>query len=181
MATAGSSDVEIICYLKISGETYYKLKREKTEFAEALKRARALASSTVDASMHKAACGYEFEEVVEEQRVTENPAGGKTRNQLRRVIHKHVPPDTKAAQIWMSRHDPSYRPISKERSQEEHSEKTETLFWIFDQIQDVSGMRLPAEQDAAYEKKMRELGLVQSNRSSRKSSSKDGASDAHVQ
>jgi len=160
MASKGAPDSEIIKHLKISQATFYKLKKEKKELLECLTRAREIACGDVDAAMHRAAVGFDYEEVHEEQWISINPSGGETRNQRRRVINRCQHPDTRAAALFLSRYDSNFIAPAKKLPSCEMSEEKESLFSLFNEVENVSGMRLPEEQSKAYQEKMVELGLV---------------------
>lgn len=67
MARCGNSETEIIKYLRISRQTFYKFKREHKELEEALANGYRTSLKKVEAALYKAAIGYEYEEITKER------------------------------------------------------------------------------------------------------------------
>lgn len=76
---------------------------------EAWERATAVADDDVEAALFKRACGYQFEEITSEQKLTKEG----TIVELRKSVRRDVAPDTEAAKFWLAnrRRDKwSYKP-----------------------------------------------------------------------
>lgn len=86
--------VEQICTnLGISNKTWYKVVREDPEFAEMAKRTKDVVDREIENAMYKRAMGYEYDEITEEYEM-----GFLTK---KKVVRKHVPPDTGAQVFWL--------------------------------------------------------------------------------
>lgn len=67
MAREGNTETEIIEYLKISRNTFYKYKKQHPELQEALNEGYRTSLEKVEAALYKAALGYTYEEITHER------------------------------------------------------------------------------------------------------------------
>lgn len=67
MAREGNTETEIIEYLKISRNTFYKYKKQHKELQEALNEGYRTSLEKVEAALYKAALGYSYEEITHER------------------------------------------------------------------------------------------------------------------
>lgn len=67
MAREGNTETEIIEYLKISRNTFYKYKKQHPELSEALAEGYRTSLEKVEAALFKAALGYSYEEITHER------------------------------------------------------------------------------------------------------------------
>ena len=111
MCRNGATDEDIFRKLKISKESFYKYKREYTDFADALKENKEFADLRVENNLNKNANGYEyFEEVVVMQKeIIYNENGKKAKEIVFPVtvsLKKHKESETKAQQFWLQNRRP---------------------------------------------------------------------------
>lgn len=97
-ARDGLTDQQIATNMGISGDTYYRWKKQHAEISDALKRGKAPVDFEVESALLKRAKGYDYEEVI-----TEMDSTGK---QHVRKIKKHMPPDPTAAIFWLCNRKP---------------------------------------------------------------------------
>lgn len=67
MARNGNTETEIIKYLKISRNTFYKYKKTKPELNQALLEGYTYSLQAVEAALYKSALGYEYDEITKER------------------------------------------------------------------------------------------------------------------
>jgi transposase-like protein len=93
-ARDGLTDEQIAEKLGISHNLFYKWKREKDEFREALKKGKEAVDREVENALLKAALGYEYEEetVTNKGEVV--------------TVRKYQPPNTTAAIFWLKNRKP---------------------------------------------------------------------------
>jgi hypothetical protein len=119
-ARDGKTDEEIYKSLKVSHDTFYKWKREKPEFADALKSGKEITDYRVEKSLYKRAVGYSYIEEHRELVRAKDTAGdfivivdeyGNKRylEELKVIksVKKEVSPDTAAAFIWLKNRKPT--------------------------------------------------------------------------
>lgn len=113
MCRQGLIDMQMAENFGISIESFYKYKREKPEFAQALKEGKRVADQHVESALFRRACGYEYEERHEElsrQPVMRGVGKNKkieivvTRKVKR--ITKKVASDTLACIFWLKNRMP---------------------------------------------------------------------------
>lgn len=79
--------------LGISRNLWYKAVQENEEFERLSTRTKDVVDAEVENMLYKRAMGYEYDEVTEEYE-----AGFLTK---KKVVHKHIPPDTGAQVFWL--------------------------------------------------------------------------------
>ena len=104
-ASMGLSDVQIAFNLGISKDTFYRYKKDHTDFSDSLKRGKVVADTKVENSLYKKATGYSTTEqmaikVKEESYTTE---GKKIVNEKVEVVEviKEIQPDVAAIKFWL--------------------------------------------------------------------------------
>lgn len=93
-ARDGLTDVQMYENLGVSCDTFYRWKREKSEFSEALKKGKEIIDRRVENALLKRALGYKYEEVTKEDGV-----------ETKRVT-KEVVPDVTAQIFWLKNRKP---------------------------------------------------------------------------
>ncbi len=111
MCRNGLTDEEIYNTLKIGRESFYKYKREHTEFAESLRENKEFADLKVENNLNKNANGYDYEEevVVMKKEVFYNENGKREKEVVYPVVvplKKHKESETKAQQFWLQNRKP---------------------------------------------------------------------------
>lgn len=99
LARSGLIDKQIAEYIGISVQTLNVWKKQYPSFSESLKRGKDVVDAQVENALLKRALGYEYEEVSEKYEngiLTE-----------KKVVKKHVVPDTTAQIYWMKNRKPS--------------------------------------------------------------------------
>lgn len=81
----------------ISHTTLYEWRKKYPNISEALKKGKEVVDVEVENALYKRAIGYDYEETTEEQ----SEDGYK-----KRVIKKHMPPDTTACIFWLKNRKP---------------------------------------------------------------------------
>lgn len=99
----GYTDEQISQRLGIHRDTLYKYKREKTELSDALKGTKEAVDLAVENSLLKRAMGFEYEEETIEGIVGPN---GETIKKTRKIVKKHMAPDTTAQIFWLKNRQP---------------------------------------------------------------------------
>ena len=94
-ARNGLTDEQIAKNLGISKDTFYKYKREYTDFSDSLKRGKEVVDIEVENALLKRALGYKYDEVTKER----NEDTGEL--EITKVITKEVQPDTTAQIFWL--------------------------------------------------------------------------------
>lgn len=111
MCRNGATDKEICAALKIGQDSFYKYKKEHSEFSESLRENKEFADLRVENNLNKNANGYEyFEEVVVMQKeIIYNENGKKAKEVVYPVtvpLKKHKESETKAQQFWLQNRKP---------------------------------------------------------------------------
>lgn len=106
----GLTDEEIADKLNISHESFYKYKREFTEFADTLKETKEIADIKVENSLNKNANGYDYEEQTVVMKKEVIYKDGKRVKEVTYpeivTITKHKEAETKAQQFWLQNRKP---------------------------------------------------------------------------
>jgi len=108
MIASDEYTIEEICRaVKISKETFYTWKEKKTDFADAIKKAEVARMNFFRVEARKAAVkklqGYDYEETTT---IFIEGKDGKPRPKEKKVIKKHVPPDTAMIIFTLKNTDP---------------------------------------------------------------------------
>ena len=93
MALLGLNDLEMAQVLDVKEDTFYRWKREKSEFSEALKEGKEIADGKVVRALYERALGY----VVTEDRIIRDEVV---------TLERQLPPDTPAATLWLKNRQP---------------------------------------------------------------------------
>lgn len=101
----GLIDADICKNLGISVDTFYKYKKEYTEFSESLKRGKEVIDIQVENSLLKRATGYTYEEVTHEN-IWNKELERYEMTETKRVF-KEVQPDTTAQIFWLKNRKPA--------------------------------------------------------------------------
>jgi glutaredoxin len=100
----GLIDEQIAHNLGISIDTFYKYKKEHSEFAESLKKGKEVIDIQVENSLLKRAMGYTYEEVTKESIM--DGETGKYTLKVTKIVKKEVQPDTTAQIFWLKNRKP---------------------------------------------------------------------------
>jgi hypothetical protein len=104
-ASMGLSDAQISFNLGISKDTFYRYKKEHSDFSDCLKRGKSIADFKVENSLYKKAVGYVITETVaaKVKDIYYDDNGNKCqRERLDTVeVNKEVPPDIQAIKFWL--------------------------------------------------------------------------------
>ena len=103
LAEKGLTDKEISKQLGISTTVFYEYKNEIPEFADALKRGKQPVDNDVENALLKKALGYDYEEQVTEERISED---GTQHPAVVRTLKKHMPGDVTAQIFWLKNRMP---------------------------------------------------------------------------
>lgn len=103
-ARDGLTDEQIAKNLGICKDTFYKYKKEHTDFSDALKRGKEVVDYEVENALLKRALGYTFEEVTKEP--IKDPDTGATQLVVTKRVRKEVPADTTAQIFWLKNRKP---------------------------------------------------------------------------
>ena len=96
-ARDGLTDEQIAGNMGISHTTLYEWRKKYPNISEALKKGKEVVDVEVENALYKRAIGYDYEETTEEQ--SEDAY-------KKRVIKKHMPPDTTACIFWLKNRKP---------------------------------------------------------------------------
>lgn len=99
-ARNGLTDEQIAKNLGISKDSFYRYKREHTDFSDSLKRGKEVIDFEVENALLKRALGYKYDEITKEI----NEDTGKL--EVMKVITKEVQPDTTAQIFWLKNRKP---------------------------------------------------------------------------
>ena len=107
----GLTDKQIAEKLDISIDSFYKYKKEFSEFSDTLKETKEIADIKVENSLNKNANGYDYEEqtVVMKKEVIYNEQGKRVKEITYPVtvtVIKHKEAETKAQQFWLQNRRP---------------------------------------------------------------------------
>lgn len=97
-ARNGLTDEQIAKNLGISKDTFYKYKKEHTDFSDSLKRGKEIIDIEVENALLKRALGYKYNEVTKE--LTDEGL------QVTKIVTKEVQPDTTAQIFWLKNRKP---------------------------------------------------------------------------
>lgn len=111
MCRNGATDEEIYIKLDISKESFYKYKREHSDFSDSLKENKEFADLRVENNLNKNANGYRYEEevVVMKKEIIYNEQGKKQKEIVYPVkvsLTKYREAETKAQQFWLQNRKP---------------------------------------------------------------------------
>lgn len=111
MCRNGATDEEIYTKLNISKDSFYKYKREYSDFSDSLKENKEFADLKVENALNKNANGYDYEEevVVMKKEIIYNEQGKKQKEVVYPVVvtlTKHKESETKAQQFWLQNRKP---------------------------------------------------------------------------
>lgn len=100
-AKNGHTDEDMMEALGISRETFYKYKRDKADFIDALKVNKEIADQTVESSLYLRANGFTYDEVT----TTIKEMGGQEITETK-TVKKRVLPDVTACIFWLKNRKP---------------------------------------------------------------------------
>lgn len=103
-AREGLTDEQIASNLGISKQTFYRYKKEKSDFCDSLKKGKEIVDYEVENALLKRALGYEYEEKTFETKYDENLQ--MFREVLTKRVTKQVVPDTTAQIYWLNNRKP---------------------------------------------------------------------------
>ncbi|SCK04339.1 Uncharacterised protein [uncultured Clostridium sp.] len=103
-ARNGLTDEQIAKNLGISKDTFYKYKKEYTDFSDSLKRGKEVIDVEVENALLKRALGYKYNEVTKELIVDKET--GEEELKVTKVVTKEVVPDTTAQIYWLKNRKP---------------------------------------------------------------------------
>ena len=111
MCRNGLTDKDICLKLRISKDSFYRYKKDHSEFSDSLIESKELADLKVENSLNKNANGYDYEEkvVVMKKEVIYNENGKKQKEITYPVtvsLTKHKEAETKAQQFWLQNRKP---------------------------------------------------------------------------
>ncbi|MEG2919102.1 MAG: helix-turn-helix domain-containing protein [Clostridium sp.] len=103
-ARNGLTDEQIAKNLGISKDTFYKYKKEHTDFSDSLKRGKEVVDIEVENALLKRALGYKYDEVTKE--LCKDKETGEGELKITKVVTKEVQPDTTAQIFWLKNRKP---------------------------------------------------------------------------
>lgn len=103
-ARNGLTDEQIAKNLDISKDSFYKYKREYTDFSDSLKRGKEVIDFEVENALLKRALGYKYNEVTKE--LCKDKETGEETLVITKVVTKEVAPDTTAQIFWLKNRKP---------------------------------------------------------------------------
>lgn len=111
MCRNGATDKEIYTKLGISEDSFYRYKKDHSEFSESLRENKDFADLRVENNLNKNANGYDYEEevVVMKKEVIYNDQGKRLKEITYPItvsITKHKEAETKAQQFWLQNRKP---------------------------------------------------------------------------
>lgn len=118
-ARNGLTDEQIAKNLGISKDTFYKYKKEYTDFSDSLKRGKEVIDVEVENALLKRALGYKYNEVTKELIVDKET--GEEELKVTKVVTKEVVPDTTAQIYWLKNRKPE---DWRDKKEIEHSGNT---------------------------------------------------------
>lgn len=107
----GLTDKEIAEKLNIGLDSFYRYKKDFSEFSDTLKETKEIADIKVENSLNRNANGYDYEEevVVMKKEIFYNEQGKKQKEVVYPVtvsLTKHKEAETKAQQFWLQNRKP---------------------------------------------------------------------------
>lgn len=112
----GLTDEQIANNLGISKDTFYKYKKEHTDFSDSLKRGKEIVDYQVENALLKRALGYQYKETTIER--VYNTEKEKYEMVVTKEVVKEVQPDTTAQIFWLKNRKPKEW---RDKQQIEHS------------------------------------------------------------
>lgn len=111
MCRNGATDKDIYTALNISEDSFYRYKKEHSEFSESLRENKEFADLKIENALNKNANGYDYEEevVVMKKEIIYNENGKKQKEVVYPVkvsLIKHKESETKAQQFWLQNRKP---------------------------------------------------------------------------
>ncbi|BDU82513.1 helix-turn-helix domain-containing protein [Clostridium perfringens] len=103
-ARNGLTDEQISKKLGISKDTFYKYKKDYSDFSDSLKRGKEVIDVEVENALLKRALGYKYDEVTKE--LIEDEETGISELKVTKVVTKEVIPDTTAQIFWLKNRKP---------------------------------------------------------------------------
>ncbi|WP_195954748.1 transposase [Clostridium tertium] len=103
-ARNGLTDEQISKNLGISKDTFYKYKKEHTDFSDSLKRGKEVIDIEVENALLKRALGYKYNEITKE--LFKDKETGEEELKVTKVVTKEVQPDTTAQIFWLKNRKP---------------------------------------------------------------------------
>lgn len=103
-ARDGLTDIQIASNLGISKDTFYKYKKEHTDFSDSLKRGKEIVDMEVENALLRRAMGYKYSETTREQIYNKNT--NEYELVVTKIVSKEVPPDTTAQIFWLKNRKP---------------------------------------------------------------------------
>lgn len=104
-ASMGLSDLQIAFNLGISKDTFYRYKKEHSDFSDCLKRGKNVADFKVENALYKKATGYTIKEqgAIKVKEIYYDDEGNKCSKEDVKVfdIEKEVPADVQAIKFWL--------------------------------------------------------------------------------
>lgn len=105
-ARDGLTDIQIADNLGISKDTFYKYKKEHTDFSDSLKKGKEIVDYQVENALLKRALGYDYTETTKECKWNEKLK--KFEMVVTKTVTKQVAPDTTAQIYWLNNRKPKY-------------------------------------------------------------------------
>lgn len=112
----GLTDEQIANNLGISKDTFYKYKKEHTDFSDSLKRGKEIVDYQVENALLKRALGYQYKETTTER--VYNTKKEKYEMVVTKEVVKEVQPDITAQIFWLKNRKPKEW---RDKQQIEHS------------------------------------------------------------
>lgn len=103
LAEKGLNNKQISKKLGICKTSFYDYQKEFPEFADSLKKGKEPADDNVENALYIRAVGYDYEEQVTEERISED---GTQHTTVVRTLKKHMPGDTTAQIFWVKNRRP---------------------------------------------------------------------------
>lgn len=104
-ASMGLSDLQISFNLGISKDTFYRYKKEHSDFSDCINRGKNVADFKVENALYKKATGYTIKEqgVVKVKNIYYDDKGNKCSKEDVKVVdmEKEVPADVQAIKFWL--------------------------------------------------------------------------------
>ena len=119
----GLTDIQIAKNLGISKDSFYRYKKDYSDFSDALKKGKEEIDIEVENALLKRALGYEYEEV---KTYIEEDKEGNKKKRIEKT-KKLLPADTTALIFWLKNRKPKAWSDRKEETEEEKNLKLEAL------------------------------------------------------
>ena len=103
-ARNGLTDEQIATNMGINKATLYRWRNNYCDICDALKRGKEVVDTEVENALLKRAIGYTYNEITQESQL--NPATGKYKLAITKVVTKEVVPDTTAQIFWLKNRRP---------------------------------------------------------------------------